>query len=202
MEKIFLFLNSIYPLSETCRDHLVQVLKTKELKRKNFLLKAGQVSREVCFIETGLLRCYYLKDGKEVSRWFMHEGDVIFSISSFYDQVPSFEYIQALEDCVLHFISWVELEHIYKTFWEFNFVGRELTKKYHKLWDRQLYYIQMQSAEERYRWLLNEHPELPLRVPAKHIASWLDITEVTLSKIKSKVTKKLSFFNSAQKNAS
>jgi len=206
MEALLQFLNSVYPLSNECKDHLVKILRIKELTRKDFLLKEGQVSKEVCFIEKGLLRCFYIKDGIEVSRWFMREGDVIFSISSFYDQVSSFEYIQALEDCFLYYITWEELEYIYKTFLEFNYVGRELTKKYHKLWDRQLYYIQMQSAEERYRWLLNEHPELPLRVPAKHIASWLDITEVTFSKIKRKVTqgssKKLSFFNSDQKNAS
>ena len=200
METLLNFLNTIWPLSESLKEYLFLHINLKEIPKKEYLLKAGQISRNVCFIQKGLLRCFYLKDGKEVSSWFMKEGDVIFSISSFYEQKAGFEYIQALEDCALFYITYDELEYIYRTFMEFNYVGRKLTIKYHQLWDEQLYSIRMQSAEERYDWLMTNHPELIQRVPAKHLASWLDITEVTLSQMKAK--KKLNFFNSGDKKVS
>lgn len=200
METLLNFLNTIWPLSEGLKEYLFLHINLKEIPKKEYLLKAGQISRNVCFIQKGLLRCFYLKDGKEVSSWFMKEGDVIFSISSFYEQKAGFEYIQALEDCALFYITYDELEYIYHTFMEFNYVGRKLTIKYHQLWDEQLYSIRMQSAEERYDWLMTNHPELIQRVPAKHLASWLDITEVTLSQMKAK--KKLNFFNSGDKKVS
>jgi CRP/FNR family transcriptional regulator, anaerobic regulatory protein len=186
MEELLHLLNSTYLMTSGLQAHLYSILKVRELQKKDFLLKAGQVSNTVHFIHQGLLRCFYVKGDHEVSSWFMKEGDVIFSIESFYDQVPSYESIQALEDCLLYYITFDELEYIYNTYAEFNYIGRVLTIKYHKLWARQLYSIRMRSAEERFEWLFDNHPELLLRVPAKHLASYLDITEVTLSKIKSK----------------
>ena len=184
MEALLNFLNGIHPLSDGLQNYLFEILKTKELKKKDFLLKAGHVCRNVCFIEKGLLRCFYTKADAEVSSWFMKEGDVIISIESFYQQKESYESIQAIEDSIVYFISYTELNYIYKTFPEFNFIGRVLTEKYYTLWAEQLYALRMQQATERYKWLMDHHPELILRVPAKYIASYLGIDETTLSKIK------------------
>jgi len=184
METLFYLLNSIQPMSEGLVNHIGHILKSKQLKRREYLLKAGHICRIVGFIEKGLLRCYYAKGYSEVSSWFMKEGDVIISIESFYHQTESYESIQALEDTVLYYISHEELNHIYKTFPEFNFIGRVLTEKYYTLWAQQLYALRMQQANERYKWLMDNHAELILRVPAKYIASYLGIDETTLSKIK------------------
>jgi CRP/FNR family transcriptional regulator, anaerobic regulatory protein len=184
MEALLYFLNSIHALSDGLQNYLFEILKTKELKKKDFLLKAGHVCRNVCFIEKGLLRCFYTKGDGEVSSWFMKEGDVIISIESFYQQKESYESIQAIEDSLVYFISYTELNYIYRTFPEFNFIGRVLTEKYYTLWAEQLYALRMQQATERYKWLMDHHPELILRVPAKYIASYLGIDETTLSKIK------------------
>ena len=184
MNQLIQFLHSIQPLSPSLVEHLSKVVKTRTLIKKDFLLKAGHVSRSAYFINQGLLRAYYIKNEKDISSWFMKEMDFSLSIESFYDQKPSYENIQALEDCRLFSIDHNHLEEMYHKFPEFNFVGRVLTIKYHKLWAEQLYSLRMQSAPERYQWLLTNHPELLLRVPAKHIASYLDISEVTLSRIK------------------
>jgi CRP-like cAMP-binding protein len=116
----------------------------------------------------------------------MKEGDVIVSIESFFEQKESYESIQALEDCTLYYIEYTELQNIYRQFPEFNFIGRVLTEKYYKLWAQQLHGLRMQPAADRYKWLLQNHPELILRVHAKYLASWLGITEVMLSKIKAR----------------
>lgn len=186
MNSLLRLLESIHPLSAESEAYLTKTLKQRKIGKKDYLLKAGHTSNAVYFITEGLIRAFYLRGDKEVNSWFMKEGDMSLSIESFYDQKPSYENIQALEDCVVYYIDFRELEYMYNSFPEFNFIGRVLTIKYHKLWAQQLYSIRMQSAQERYQWLRANHPELLLRVPAKYIASYLDITEVTLSKIKGK----------------
>jgi CRP/FNR family transcriptional regulator, anaerobic regulatory protein len=184
METLFYLLNSIYPMSEELKHYLLMNLDTKEVKKKEILLRAGRICQHIYFIEKGLLRCYYMQGQHEVCSWFMKEGDVIASVESFFDQKESYESIQAVEDSVVHYISFQQLQYVYQTFIEFNYVGRELVQKYYKLSEQRLYSLRMQQAGERYQWLLNHHPELVLRVPAKFIASYLGIDETTLSKIK------------------
>jgi CRP-like cAMP-binding protein len=186
MEILLAFLNGVHSLSEDLTDYLKQHVRIKEIYKKDMLLKAGHVCRHIYFIEKGLLRCFYHKGNSEISSWFMKEGDLMVSIESFYRQKESYESIQALEDCTLHYVDYNELHYIYKTFPEFNYIGRELTQHYHILWTQQLYGLRMQTSQERYDWLLQHHSELILRVHAKHLASYLGITEVTLSKIKSR----------------
>ncbi|HMH33655.1 MAG TPA: Crp/Fnr family transcriptional regulator [Puia sp.] len=186
MEELLQYLNSVHPLSKGLQEYLVEIIKTKTLPKKTFLLKAGHTSRNICFISKGLLRAFYVKNDEEVSSWFMKEGDIIVSIESFYDQTQSYESIQAIEETQVLYICYDELELIYQKYPEFNFIGRVLTIQYLTRWAKQLYSIRMQTASERYQWLVTHHPELVLRVPAKFIASYLDINEVTLSKIKGK----------------
>ncbi|MEO6729819.1 MAG: Crp/Fnr family transcriptional regulator [Ferruginibacter sp.] len=184
MAELFKLLTAVHPLSDGLVDHLTKIIHTKKLPKKNFLLKAGHFCREICFVEKGLLRCFYINGESEVCSWFMKEGDIIISIESFFQQKESYESIQALEDCTLHYIEYAELNYIYQTFSEFNFIGRVLTEKYYQLWAAQLYALRMKQTPERYNWLLENHPGLVLRVPAKYLASYLGITEVTLSRIK------------------
>ena len=184
MEKLLLYLNGIYPLSENLIAYLSVNLKTRHLMKKDFLLKKGHVSKDICFINQGLLRCFYLIDDKEVCSWFMKEGDVIVSVESFFNQSESFEYIQAIEDSTLHYITFDELQFVYHTFPEFNFVGRVVITGYYTLSEQRLYSMRMQRATDRYRYLMEHHPELILRVPSKFLASYLGIAEPTLSNIK------------------
>ncbi len=186
MEEVLELLNGVYPLSTPLRDHIGTILRHRVVPKKAFLLKAGHVCRDIYFIRKGILRCYYLKAEVEVCSWFMKERDLVISIESFYAQSPSYEYLQALEETEVWYISYAELQRIYQDYPEFNTTGRLLTQRYHQHWAQQLFAIRMHTAEERYRWLMDHHPELLLRVPAKFIATYLDIAEVTLSKIKAK----------------
>lgn len=184
MEELLQYLNSIHQLPDELINYLGTNLKSKTLGKKDFLLKKGHVSKDVCFIGKGLLRCFYMIEDKDVSSWFMKEGDVIFSVESFFKQKPSYESIQALEDTLVYYITYDELQFIYRSFPEFNFVGRVLTERYYTLSEQRLYSMRMQKSQDRYLYLLEHHSELVLRVPSKFLASYLGITEVTLSNIK------------------
>jgi CRP/FNR family transcriptional regulator, anaerobic regulatory protein len=186
MEKLLDSLESIYPLGEPLRQRLEMMIKSRKIPKKGFLLRAGQVNREIHFIEKGLMRCYYKAGDEEVTSWFMKEGDTIVSVDSFYDQVKGEEYIQALEDCELYYISHEELEELYHTFPWFNYIGRVLTIKYLKLFDQQAKAMRRLDGKQRYQRIRDVQPELLLRVPSKYMASYLGISEVTMSRIRGK----------------
>jgi CRP-like cAMP-binding protein len=175
METLFQKLNAIYPLSGSLKDYLVQNLKEKKLRKKELLLKAGRICSNTWFVENGLLRCYYVKDDKEVNTWFMKEGDVITSVESFFDQKPGYESIQALENCTLYYITYNELQYAYKNFLEFNYIGRELVQQYYKLSEKRLYSMRYTAGVERMAFLLANHRDLIGRVEDQHLASYLDL---------------------------
>ncbi|MDQ2720436.1 MAG: Crp/Fnr family transcriptional regulator [Bacteroidota bacterium] len=184
MEELIFFLNSIHPLSKDTSDFLMSRLQFVEISKKSFVLREGDVCREIYFVTKGLLRCFYKKNEKDVSAWFMKEGDVVISVESFLKQTKSKENIQALEDCSLYYINYDELQLAYSNFSDFNSIDRILTEKYYLLSEQRLYSLRMQRASEKYLFLLNHFPQILLRVPLKYIASYLGITEETLSRIR------------------
>ena len=186
MEEIFAYLNSIYPIQLETKDYLLENLKPLTVSKKQFLLRQGNLCRNIYFIKIGLLRCYYLRDGKEICSWFMREGDVIISVESFFNQKESKENIQALEDCSLFYLSYHELQHAYQHFPDFNSIGRILTEKYYQLCEQRLYSLRMQKAHEKYQFIMNHFPQIIQRVPIKDIASYLGITIETLSRIRAR----------------
>lgn len=187
MEQFFEILDSIHPLSKKLKEHLVRVLATQTLLKKQFLLQEGEICEKLYFIQEGLIRCFYHQNSKEVCSWFMKEGDLIISVESFFKQKRSYESVQVLEDCTLIGISYHELQDMYKKYPELNFIGRVLTEKYYALSEQRLYSLRMQRAPERYKSLLENFSELIRRVPSKYLASYLGVTEETLSRIKSRI---------------
>lgn len=184
MEELIGFLNSLYPLSEGLQQYLFENLQYALIEKKKYLLRKGRVCHNIYFIHSGLVRCFYIRHDREVSSWFMKEGDVITSVDSFFNQSVSEESIQALEDTVVYSLSHDELQHIYTSFPEFNFAARLLTEKYYKLSEQRLYSLRMQRAPEKYAFLMQHFPQLIQRVPSKYLASYLSITEETLSRIR------------------
>jgi len=188
------YLGSISPLSDPLKEHLSSILKPLEVPKKGFLVQAGMINDKFFFICKGLIRCYYVKTdqkGKkrtEVSNWFLSEGDTIASMQSFLSQQPTDEYMQALETCFLLYSTFPDLLKVYERFPEFYRHTQAVTQKYSTLWHNLLKGIRMQNAEERYQFLLDKFPNLTQRVPARYLASYLDVTEVTLSRIRKKRT--------------
>ena len=167
------------------QSHFAGILQHKSLRKKEFILKPGQVNDIMVFIQKGLMRAYYLKDGVEIGSWFRSEGEFIVSISSFYPERPSEEYIQALEQTDILYITRRELYEIYNKYPDFSVNALLLTIDVLVEWDQRVRALNNTSAEERFRWLVNNRPDLLERVPAKYIAGFLGITPETFSKIRS-----------------
>ncbi|WP_420146904.1 Crp/Fnr family transcriptional regulator [Spirosoma sp.] len=184
MEYLLNVVQTLQPLSDGLRNALINALRCDTFPRKQWLLQPGQVSDRIYFVEKGVVRGYYLKDGREVTSWFMREDDFIISIASFYRRQPAYEYIELLEESILWSISYVQLQQLYQDFPEFNTIGRLITEKYYVLSELRSQNLRMQTAPERYQQLLTDFPDIFGRVPLKYIASHLGISAETLSRLR------------------
>ncbi|RYF88878.1 MAG: Crp/Fnr family transcriptional regulator [Chitinophagaceae bacterium] len=180
------YLNGIYPLSPALKEKLSSIIKTKSVEKKDLLLKQGQVSDCIYFIEKGFIRSWYEKEGKETTAWFMADNDFIISVESFFKRTKSYENIEALQDSVLHYIDYEELQTLYSEYIEFNIVGRLLTTHYYILSEERLYNMRRQSAFERYQFLVRKYPEVLQNASLTQISSYLGITLETLSRVRAK----------------
>src|ERR1700754_1035903 len=119
LEDLIAYLCSLHPFSlpEALQERLRKIVKVKIIKKKEFLLSSGEICRDIYFIKRGLLRCYYHNEkGEEVTGWIFGEKKTVVGVLSFYTQSPGFEYIHALEDTEVFYISYEELVAIYLEF--------------------------------------------------------------------------------------
>lgn len=180
-------LRSIHPVSEGLEAALRE-MEIIDVPKHTLLLREGQREDYAWIVLQGLLRSYYIKDGEEICSRFNHEEQVVLSVNAFYSRLPGYEYVETLEDCVLARIHYDRLQQIYQEFPEFNFHARVLTEGYFALSEQRLYLLRKQSAEERYRYFMEQYPEWLLRVPLKYIATFLGMNLETLSRARRKVS--------------
>jgi CRP-like cAMP-binding protein len=149
------------------------------------------VCRESHFIEEGFLRAYVMDiDGNEVTTNFYGKNIFANDFLSFFKRIPSNENIQALADCTTWVIGYEDLQTCFHTIPEFREFGRMmLINNYSRLNDRMLGMIQL-TADQRYLNLIETHPEIFQHAPLKNIASYLGITDTSLSRIRKEISKK------------
>jgi len=177
-------LSAIHPLEPALSAALLASMQVEEWPAHHYLLQPGQVARRIYFLETGLVRGYTLRQGREVSSWFMREGDFVISIASFFTQTPSEEYLQLLEPSRGFSLSYEQLQRLYREFPIFNFHGRVLTEQYYVLSELRARHLRAQPAAERYAQLLRDFPTVFQRVAVQHIASHLGMAPETLSRLR------------------
>jgi len=189
MEALIDYLNSIYPLSEDLQLYLTAHLKLKQIPKNDFLLKAGNVCTLAYFIKKGLVRCFYHENKKNITRWFLCEDDFFVSLESFFLQQPALVSIQALEKSTVWYFSFEDFQYVKKTFLEFNYIQAEIVLKYNNENMKRSDSLLNHDAGKRYLYLLQTHPQFVKRVPSKFLASYLGMSEFTLSRIKRQLQK-------------
>lgn len=173
-------------ISELGLENANKLLKKEIFTKDAFLLQEGQIARRLYFIEQGLICGFYYKDHKEVVNWFAAENDFATSMYSFVAQKPGFEYLQALEETTVYSIAYPELQQLFLDFPEFDRFGRVLMEGYYVALEERLISLQFQTAKARYEGLLKNEAHLLQRVTLGKIASYLGITQETLSRIRGK----------------
>jgi CRP-like cAMP-binding protein len=170
---------------------IAEYFEAKEILKGNLFLKQGQVSNEYLVLEKGFMRAYSFDPyGNEITTAFHSSFYPVFEVASFFNRIPSRETIQALTDCYGWFITYEQLNTLFHTIPEFRDFGRSiLVKGFASLKTRMLSMI-TETAEERYTSLMQSSPEIFQQAALKQIASYLGITDTSLSRIRKEMTKK------------
>jgi CRP-like cAMP-binding protein len=184
MEAFFKTIAHFINLSDEGKAAFSAVLQHEERPKGHLLLKPNAVCRRIYFIEHGLTRTFYYKDGKDVTDWLSAENSFAGSMISFLTQTPDVRGVELLEASVLWSFAHGDLEKLYNRFHEIERLGRLLTNHAYILVQQRFDDLLFTTAIQRYNKLLQQHPSLIRRVPLGMIASYLGITQETLSRIR------------------
>lgn len=160
----------------------------KVLYPKGFhLFWANHKSSKFYLIQKGMIRAYTNHSDKEVTFWFGKEGDAIFPMQTLYDNKPGYENIELLEDSVLFELSVDKLQELYSTDLYIANWGRKFAEKEYIKSEKQFISRQFKTSLERYQELISEYPDIIQRVSLGIIASYLGISQVSLSRIRAQI---------------
>ncbi|MBS1505447.1 MAG: Crp/Fnr family transcriptional regulator [Bacteroidetes bacterium] len=161
------------------------VLQKIEIAKGDFLITEGRVCNHVYFLEQGCVRGFYNHDGKEITYWFAFENNLVMSFYSFSTRKPSVENIQLLEDAVLWAISYDDLQKLYDKHPEIERFGRLMNEHYYMMLEERFVRNHFTDSRTRYENLIAHTPHILQRVSLGYIASYLGMTQETLSRIRS-----------------
>jgi len=187
MEKLIAYLLQFGNFNNQQQDLIVSKVKEIELRKDDYFSEAGKIPRQVGFVLDGVVRgCYYNNKGEEITRCFIPENNLVVDYVNFESDTASAEYLQASTDCRLIVFSKQDWEEL-----SYTIVGWDTIK--HKMVQRCLYQksrkspVVSQDATTRYLEFLENYPTLANRVALSHIASYLGVTQQSLSRIRKNI---------------
>ncbi|MDX1278437.1 Crp/Fnr family transcriptional regulator [Oceanihabitans sediminis] len=179
------FLLTLVPFTKEELEDILSHFKKETVSKNKVLVSQGDICNYLYFLEEGMARSYYLNDsGKEITQWFFGVGKFMTSADSFFQQTPSLYYLETLEDCILYSISKSQIDMLFDKYPKMEKLGRLATTEMLTKIVNKLNAIQFQTARERYEYMLAEFPDIAYHVPLGHIASYLGMTQETLSRIR------------------
>lgn len=171
-------------LSDTAYELLKTIAVAKEAKKGDVLFRPDHVLTKLLFVEKGLLRGYRIVDGKEYTHHFYFSDWFATDFESFLTQQPSQLYMEAMTSCVYCEFEKNHLEALYKEHHELERLGRIIAEKAYLATVTKLADMQLLTLKEKYERLIQRDPQLFQKVPQKYIASYLGVSEQSLSRIK------------------
>ena len=183
--KLILFIEKIVPIPRIKVEEIATHFSPIEISKNNYFIKAGRVSTNYLFLETGFIRAFTTDlDGNEVTTEFYAENQVVFEVGSFFQKTASRESFQALENCSGWFITFDQLQYLFHSIPEFREFGRMILVKGFISFKQRTLSLINETAEQRYESLIRARPEIFQMAPLKYIASYLGITDTSLSRIR------------------
>jgi CRP-like cAMP-binding protein len=180
-------IDQIYPLSEISKLKLQDCIDEVSNSKGYNLIRADKIETSIYFIKKGIARAYSNKDDNEVTFWFGKEGDVLLSLKSYVANKKGYENIDLLEDCELYQLKIKKLQVLFEEDIHIANWGRKLAEKELVKTEERLISYLFQTATERYKELIQNNPTLLQRIQLGYIASYLGITQVSLSRIRSEI---------------
>ncbi|WP_442267404.1 Crp/Fnr family transcriptional regulator [Tenacibaculum sp. ZS6-P6] len=178
-------------MSLEARKFTRSILKIKKYDKKDFVYKNGDVQKEIGFICNGLARKYYIDDkGNKITTGFINEKEYAIDYPSFIRQIKTKYYIECLEPSILVVLSYEKLQEAYSKYKDSEMYGRLVAEQ---VLIREIDRVEsflFETAEERYLNFINKNKDIINRISLTHLASFLGIKRQSLTRIRSKLSKK------------
>ncbi|MEM1328623.1 MAG: Crp/Fnr family transcriptional regulator [Bacteroidota bacterium] len=179
-------INTYVPLSDSDWQQIEPHFHRRTFNSGDYILEEGKICRHLYFLQKGLLHYFVMKDGVPRTKFFTIAPYLFTSQRSFNEQIPATESIQAIELSVAWSISYDDNQKLLELpAW--NLLSRKVTQEVQFYTEQILEDLQNETAETRYRKLLDAQPELLQRIPLKYLASYLGIAPQSLSRIRQRV---------------
>ena len=178
------YINKRSTLNQEARNDMISKLKLVKAKKGDYLLKEGHIPHHLWFLVSGSVRTYYFHNDKKITSWIYNENQIVTSYGTFFNQAPSNEFIQATEDAVLISISHTDLHSLcnrHTNLQKFeSILLQEILSSLEKFYKG----IVFKTADQKYELIQEFFPNITQRVNLGYIASWLGISQETLSRIR------------------
>lgn len=173
-----------YVVSDKAKTALNALIKEHHFKKNEIIQPAGSSCRLVYFVKEGGARIFYYKDGNDITEHFAFENDIIIRAESLFTGLPTPKGIEAVDESVLFSLDSQTLFQLYDQHHDIERLFRIIFEKEYVKTIKRIENLQFKTATERYLELL-EATDLVQKISLKHIASYLGITQVSLSRIRS-----------------
>jgi CRP-like cAMP-binding protein len=183
-ENLFSLLSTIHPISFEFKQAIERVLTPLSLPRYHMLLEATKIAECAYFLDDGFAMSYTFVKGKKQVDWFWKPGQVMVSVRSFFEQVPSQEFIQLRKDSELLCITHASVQDLFRAFPEAHFIYRVIMNQYYEHSRERTRDLQNLTAAERYEKMNRHFPHIEQYVTQKHVASYLGIAPQSFSRLK------------------
>ena len=185
MNSLVLAFSQFGKLSSASSDELTKITKVHAFSKGHILVAPDSVCRHFYFVDQGLTRTFYLKEGKDITDWISPEDTFAVSLISYINQIPDRRGIELLENSVLYSLCHDDLEDLCCKYHDIEHVGRIIVNHGIIQMQRKIDDTHFTTARQRYQNLVANTPSIIQRVPLGMVASFLGITQETLSRIRS-----------------
>jgi len=174
-----------FPLNPNELQALIPYITPKSFKKNETIFPQGKTCNELFIMNKGLVRCFYILEGKDVNLRLLCDQSAVLAYSSFIKQSSSVESIQCLQDCEGFILSLSNIKTLRRQLPIITEYERIMAEQHYLAMERRLHTIQYKSAEQRYRYFIKEMPKkIVTETPAHHIAAYLGITPESFSRVK------------------
>lgn len=178
--------DSRYPdMEESTKLKLEKLITPSQFRRGDLIVTENEPIKDIFLVGTGLVRQYYYKNHKEITEHFSYEGCVFMFIESMLKDDKNYLTAEAIEPSIIFRLSYEDLLEASHTDWGLNVLYRRILEHSLVVSQKKAYTWRFNTAKERYLSLIKEHPEVIKRAPLHHIASYLNMTPETLSRVRS-----------------
>jgi CRP-like cAMP-binding protein len=185
-EQLKIAILKISDIPELDLTDFLKIFSLKNIPKKTIIINQGESSDKVYFVIRGMVRIYYVKEEKEITNWFIEENNFFAASYSLFTGQPNVYIYESLEDLEVLYCSYEEMQKMYTINHDYEHIGRKMIELYYSIFLKKSYDVMFLSAEERYQNILEYHSEWMNRIPLKHIASYLGLTQETLSRLRAK----------------